>query len=853
MRNVIKDIFAFWCPPSRQLPFAVLFKKFQSILERNNRILELMADMGDKLGGEYVFDRHFIEQATEQLGDHVFKLISDLSMLAQRKNVELFTAFERIQHLLWQELAGRSPVTGSSYVLNLESLGCDLTEQTGAKMGHIGDLRNRLGLATPDGFVITTRAFFDFMNQNDLLTRAVDGIGAWDGHDEKALTDLAEDMRRRILNAPLPRGLARQVSAEAARLIGARTGFDALLAVRSSAWHEDGESSFAGQYSSVLDVSADRIMDAYREVLASAYAATAWRYRILRGYREHEVGMAVGCQFMIRGAVSGVLHTYAPHVAEGIMAANAVRGQCASVVDGSATTQTVIMERTEPYRLRTVDSAVGRVVLGAGGGSSHVQTMIETGEAPLLTEQQGRELAAAAMCIERYYKRPQDIEWTFDDQGVLHILQTRPLRFWAAPEDAEPRVDAATRDAEVIFSGKGLVAQRGVAVGRVRVVRTDGDLENFPIGGILVAQHTSPRYSRVMRKARGIITDVGSPMGHMATIAREFRVPALVNAGVATTLLREGEEITLDTTQNVVYRGRISALDRFELTEADVFEDSYEYRLLRRLLKHIAPLNLVDPHGENFLPSSCRTYHDITRFIHESAVNELISLSERQGVSCTSSPRRLQTVIPLGLVLVDAGGGIACHDDGKVFLPEQIVSLPMREFLIGIDSCGTWCTEPVSVDLGSFMSSLTRTFSNPQAAGRNLAVVLRNYMNVHMRLGYHFNIIDAYLGDAINDNYIYFRFMGGVTDFIRRSRRAKFVADVLERFDFRVEIHGDLVVGRVKKLDRARMSMRLRMLGGLVGYARQLDARMHSEQDVSRHVRIFIDAMDDVIKGEHDE
>jgi pyruvate,water dikinase len=177
----------------------------------------------------------------------------------------------------------------------------------------------------------------------------------------------------------------------------------------------------------------------------------------------------------------------------------------------------------------------------------------------------------------------------------------------------------------------------------------------------------------------------------------------------------------------------------------------------------------------------------------------------------------------------------------------------MREFLIGIDSCGTWCTEPVSVDLESFMSSLTRTFSNPQAAGRNLAVVLRNYMNVHMRLGYHFNIIDAYLGDAINDNYIYFRFMGGVTDFIRRSRRAKFVADVLERFDFRVEIHGDLVVGRVKKLDRARMSMRLRMLGGLVGYARQLDARMHSEQDVSRHVRIFIDTMDDVIKGEHDE
>ncbi len=458
------------------------------------------------------------------------------------------------------------------------------------------------------------------------------------------------------------------------------------------------------------------------------------------------------------------------------------------------------------------------------------------------------------MSIERYYKRPQDIEWTFDDQGVLHILQTRPLRFWAVPEDAEPRVDAATRDAEVIFSGKGLVAQRGVAVGRVRVVRTDSDLENFPMGGILVARHTSPRFSRVMRKARGIITDIGSPTGHMATIAREFRVPALVNTGVATMLLHDGDEITLDSTQNAVYRGRIQALDRFELTEEDVFEDSYEYRLLRRLLKHIAPLNLVDPHGENFIPSACRTYHDITRYIHESAVEELIHLSERRGADYLSSPKRLRTVIPLGLLLVDAGDGTDCPSDAEDISPEQVVSRPLRDFLAGINSCGMWCTEPVSVDLGSFMSSVTRTFSSslasPRAVGRNLVVVLKNYMNLNMRLGYHFNIIDAYVSDEINDNYIYFRFLGGVTDFIRRSRRAKFVAEVLERFDFRVEIHGDLVVGRVKKLDSARMARRMRMLGGLVGYARQLDARMHNDQDVSQHVRIFMDAMPDVCGGE---
>ena len=830
MPHLLGNVFAFWRPRSKPLPFAVLFKKFQHILERNNSILELMADMGDKLGGEYVFDRRYIEQTTEQLGDHVFKLISDLSVLAQSKNVDLFMAFERIRHILWQELSGQVTVTGERYVLGLDEIGYDQIAEAGGKMAHVGDLRNRLGLPVPDGFVITTRAFLDFMVQNGLLDRARKGIATWDGKDERALDKLAGDMRWRILTAPLPRGLAKEVGAMTERLLNGRNGTAALLAVRSSAWHEDGDASFAGQYATVLDVTGDRVMAAYREVLASAYSASAWRYRLLRGYREHEVGMAVGCQFMVRGEVSGVLHTYAPDLGEGVMAVDALPGGCRPVVEGTVSAHSMTLDRDEPYAAR-----------GMG--------------ACLLETAQARKLAEAAMTIERYYKRPQDIEWTFDRDGVLHILQTRPLRCRSA--FVQPEVEAAARDADVIFSGQGLIAQRGVASGPVRVVRTDEDLENFPSGGVLVARHTSPRYARVMRKARGIITDVGSPTGHMATIAREFRVPALVNCGVATSLLTDGEEITLDATRPAVYRGRIPALDRFELIDEDVFEDSYEYRLLRRLLKHIAPLNLVDPLGENFQPSSCRTYHDITRYIHESAVEELIRLSQRQGAVCMSSPRRLQTAVPLGLVLIDAGGGIDCPEGGDAVAPEQVASLPLREFLAGIDVCGMWCTEPVSVDLGSFMSSVTRTFasslSGPEAVGRNLAVILENYMNVNLRLGYHFNIIDAYVGDTVNDNYIYFRFLGGVTEFIRRSRRAKFVAGVLERFDFRVEIHGDLVVGRVKKLDRVRACRRLRMLGGLVGYARQLDARMHSEEEVARHVRHFIEALRDFIGGEHDD
>ena len=70
-----------------------------------------------------------------------------------------------------------------------------------------------------------------------------------------------------------------------------------------------------------------------------------------------------------------------------------------------------------------------------------------------------------------------------------------------ARDTTAARAVEATRDAEIIFSGHGHIAQRGLAAGPVRVVRTDKDLDTFPDGTILVARHTSPRYSRVMRKA----------------------------------------------------------------------------------------------------------------------------------------------------------------------------------------------------------------------------------------------------------------------------------------------------------------------------------------------------------------
>ena len=152
---------------------------------------------------------------------------------------------------------------------------------------------------------------------------------------------------------------------------------------------------------------------------------------------------------------------------------------------------------------------------------------------------------------------------------------------------------------------------------------------------------------------------------------------------------------------------------------------------------------------------------------------------------------------------------------------------------------GIWDMAPVSVDLGSFLASMTRTTSShnerPEDVGRNLAVVSTEYMNINFRLGYHFTVIDAYLSDNVLDNHIYFRFSGGVTETVRRSRRTRMLAKILAHYDFLCETHGDIVVARLKRMDRESMLERLFLLGLLVGFTRQLDVKMVNDGKIDEY------------------
>jgi pyruvate,water dikinase len=829
---------------SQQVPFVALFGLFQKILGLNNQVLDLITGMGTKLGGNYVFDRQYIRSTCDELVDLVYKLIYNLNAMAPGKYLALYEVFRTIHHEIEEELAGRLVIPQTDYTMPYHLISRDFGDVVGSKNANLAEVKNLLGLTAPEGFAITTRAFQSFLEYNGLKEKIQEIATSWE-KGEMTGEEAETEVKGLVMSGAVPLGLRKAVQ-RALEGLGLRAGDEEVhLALRSSARGEDTEMSFAGQYLSLLNEPPANILDGYKEVLASTYSRSAMEYRRQKGFAEGEVAMAVGCQLMIDAKMSGVLYTLDPRSPEReVMMLTANWGLGAPLVAGEVSGDQYAVTRNPPYEVIAMDIVrKEKALVPKGGGGTELRVLDEPLQTKsVLTDDHIRRIAEAGLIIERHFKKPQDIEWAMDHKDRLFILQTRPLRIKAQTGPMVCEISSALKNYPIIFENKGVVAQEGIGAGKVFLIRSEEDLDAFPEGAILVSRYTSPRLAKAIRKANAVITDVGSPTGHMATIAREFQVPAIVNTGLATELLQSGQEITVDARQNVVYSGTVRELCYYEFAE-EAFEEMYEYRLLRRVLKRIAPLNLLDPSDKDFVPTACKTFHDITRFVHEKAVQQLIQLEYSNVPRSRTAGRRLDFEIPLALVLIDIGGGLAVPPTARTVAPKDVLSLPMGAFLEGLALPGAWNTDPVSMDFGGFMSSLTRTFSfkvaTPRYVGQNLAVISKEYANVSLRLGYHFNMIDAYVSENANDNYAYFRFLGGVTDLTRRSRRARLLGDILAKNDFRADVRGDLVVARIKKLDTDGMQRKMRLLGLLVAYTRQLDIRMVSEGEMARAMEDF--------------
>jgi pyruvate,water dikinase len=684
--------------------------------------------------------------------------------------------------------------------------------------------------------VITAGALELFLQETGLsrpVEELLDGLSPDNLEDLEKKSKAIQDM---ILQAQVPAALAGEIL-KAYQELEAKTHPHVRLAMRSSAVGEDTEASFAGQYATELNVIRDNLLESYKAVLASKYSPRAISYRLRYGLEDRDTHMCVAGIVMIDSRASGVLYTVDPSRPDSnLLKINSIWGLGEHLVSGEASPDEFYMDKqTEGIVNRVINRKAQRLVNLQDGGTRLEEIPAGEQDLPSIDDDTVLVLARYGLRLEEYYRGPQDVEWAVDHQGNLYFLQSRPLGLiQSKPEPGALPQDFP--DHAVLLAG-GQAASPGIALGRVYLAEGDPS-RPLPQDAILVARTASPDHARLMGKIKGIITDIGSVTSHLASVAREFGVPALFDAGQATALLPDGEPITLMADRATVYQGIVPELVAVAKPPKRHMFDSPLHRRMRDFLDKVAPLNLTDPQDPSFAPSGCQTIHDIIRFAHEKVVKEMFGLSEDAAEGVISA--QMTTGIPLVLHLVDLGGGLragltTCDE----ITADHLESLPMKAIWKGFSHPGITWKGTVALNVQNFMNLMAQGTMTGQPGGDSYAILSKEYLNLSAKFGYHFANLDAFLSDTPDQNYISLQFAGGAGTYYGKSLRLTFLGTVLHRLGFKVTVTGDLLEGSLTGFDSSSMENTLDQVGRLLASSRLLDMGIGNEAAMNRMIEGF--------------
>ena len=725
------------------------YRGFRALLTANNSALDLMAGMERALTRGRPFGMAFVRGQCTALTVNVYKMIQNLQQISDGKYQGLTPAFEEISGKIEEILARQPDVPPGEYVLPLSHISKEDADVVGEKMANLGEVHNRAGLEIPAGFVITAAATQYFMHSTGLQDEINRLLKTVDLENLEELYTTSARIQRLISAAPLPADLESRIM-ENYRTLSSEDGNKPLISMRSSATEEDGSgASFAGQYRTQLNISEDSIIETYKEIVASKYGSQAIIYRHQRGFRHLDVIMCVGCMVMVDAVVSGVMFSRSPSdPSSSLVEISAAPGLGRRVVEGIADTDFYQIYREDPTEV---------CHRGPGKVSRH------------LTPEKQRELAGIAISLEEHFGVPQDIEWSIVEGGKIIVLQSRPLA--QLSQEDTPFINAADAlDKDLLVRG-GLSASRGTAFGEIFRVRSNVDLLEFPKGAVLLVEHPMPEWASLMNRAAAVVSETGHAATHLAIVAREFGVPAIFGMEHTMGLLENGLAVTVDADSRRVYRGRREDVLARSVPPPNLMVGSPIYHILQEIMTLVVPLNLTDPSSPFFKPSQCETLHDLTRFCHEKAVDQMFTFGKMSGFDAKSA-KQLVGESPFQWWVLDLDDGFREGYDvkQKYVSWDEIVCEPMKAIWDGMIIKPWQGPPPVSVK--GFGSILFRSTMNPSLdpavraslGNRNFFLISRNFCNLSMRLGYHFTLAEAYLGELLTENYVSFQFKGGAAD-----------------------------------------------------------------------------------------
>jgi len=418
----------------------------------------------------------------------------------------------------------------------------------GGKGANLGEM-TKAGIPVPRGFNITTKAYFDFLEENKLKSRIHQELKKIDIDDPQSINEASQRIKKIIKEGTISPQLKKEVIHSYLKLGGIVS--HAWVAIRSSATAEDlPTASFAGQQASFLNVKGEaNVINRVKDCWASLFESRAIFYREEKGFDHFKIGIAIPIQEMVPAEISGVMFTIDPitHQKNRILI-EAIYGLGEYIVQGVVTPDIYSLNASnlEILSKKIEKQTIQLVKVGNENKQKKVSRRLCLKRK--LTDSQIRELAKLGKKIHQHYFYPQDIEWVLYKKK-FYIVQSRPVT--TIKKEKKKKENKIRRE---VFL-KGTPASPGIAFGPVKKILSAKKINKIERDDVLVTAMTTPDFVPIMKKVSAIVTDKGGQTSHAAIVSRELGIPCVVGTQNATEKLKNGQIITVNGSKGEIYQG----------------------------------------------------------------------------------------------------------------------------------------------------------------------------------------------------------------------------------------------------------------------------------------------------------
>jgi len=464
-------------------------------------------------------------------------------------------------------------MTQKKLIVWFDEVNKDDVSLVGGKGANLGEM-TQAGLPIPFGFILTSNAYFEFLNHNHLMPKIRTFLSHVNIDNPVQLNQASFHIRKIIEEGEIPQNLVKKITYFYDHLslkeekkpltfwhLAAHKIKNIyqppLVAVRSSATAEDlPDASFAGQQETYLNIKGEtHLLLTIKKCWSSLFTERAIFYRQTKNFDHFKVALSVVVQRMVQSEKSGIAFSIDPVTNDkNKIIIEAIFGLGEYIVSGKVTPDHYEVDKKNFTIIKKEINRQAVKLVKRGVKNKEVFLSKAEGYLQKLSDEEIIKVALLVKEIEKHYYFPQDIEWAVEGKKVF-IVQARPVTtIGQKKQEKEIGLNLSINKIPILI---GAPASFGIAFGPVKILHSPKEINKIEKGDVLVATQTNPDYVPAMKKASAIITDKGGRTSHAAIVSRELGIPAVVGTEKATKILKEGQVVTVNGETGEIFLGKV--------------------------------------------------------------------------------------------------------------------------------------------------------------------------------------------------------------------------------------------------------------------------------------------------------